>query len=208
MPRRAVNSEQQTAPNGLRFHPLTPERWGDLEKLFGEKGAYGGCWCMWWRLTGPQYKECRGQANKDAFKEVVEAGEVPGILAYAGNEPAGWCAIAPREAHLRLREERIRILKKVDDPPVWSVTCFFIAKPFRGQRVMLKLLLAAVEYARGQGAEVVEGYPIDSDEHVTREGAFAVGPVSIFRKAGFVEVARRHEARPTMRYYINSATAE
>jgi GNAT superfamily N-acetyltransferase len=184
------------------------EHWPDLERLFGEKGAFGGCWCMWWRLTGPQYKECRGQANKDAFKAVVESGEVPGILAYSGDEPIGWCAIAPRDAYLRLREERIRIFKSVDDRPVWSVTCFFVAKPFREQGMMLKLLQAAVAFAGEQGAQIVEGYPIDSEQPVTREGAFAVGPLSTFRKAGFVEVARRHEARPIMRYYFDSATAE
>ena len=195
-----MSNEQQNVPRELYFHPLTPERWGDLERLFGEKGAYGGCWCMWWRLTGPQYKECRGQANKDAFKAVVDAGEVPGILAYSGDEPVAWCAIAPREAHLRLREERINILKKVDDQPVWSVTCFFIAKPFRGQGVMLQLLLAALEYAQEHGARIVEGYPVDSQRRVTRDDAFAIGPASLFRKAGFVEVARRHEARPIMRY--------
>jgi hypothetical protein len=34
----------------LAFHPLTPERWHDLEQLFGTRGACGGCWCMWWRV--------------------------------------------------------------------------------------------------------------------------------------------------------------
>ncbi len=188
----------------LQFQPLTSERWEDLERLFGEKGAFGCCWCMWWRLTGPQYKECRGQANKDAFKAVVEAGEVTGILAYSGDEAIGWCAIAPREAHLRLREERIHILKKVDDQPVWAVTCFFIAKPFRRQDVTLKLLQAAVEYAGHQGARIVEGYPLEPEHRPTGEGAAAVGLVTTFRKAGFVEVARRHEARPVMRYFIDA----
>ena len=37
-------------------------------------------------------------------------------------EPAGWCAIAPRDAHKRLREERVRIFKKVDDEPVWTIS--------------------------------------------------------------------------------------
>jgi hypothetical protein len=203
-----VRDEQQNVPRGLHYQPLMSEHWPDLERLFGEKGAFSGCWCMWWRLTGPQYKECRGQANKDAFKSVVEAGEVPGILAYSGDEPIGWCAIAPRDAYLRLREERIRIFKSVDDRPVWSVTCFFVAKPFREQGMMLKLLQAAVAFAGEQGAQIVEGYPIDSEQPVTREDAFAVGPLSIFRKAGFVEVARRHEARPIVRYYFDSATAE
>jgi hypothetical protein len=34
----------------IEVHPVTPERWGDLEKLFGPSGAYGGCWCMYFRM--------------------------------------------------------------------------------------------------------------------------------------------------------------
>jgi len=33
----------------IAIHPVTPERWADLEELFGPSGGYGGCWCM--RLT-------------------------------------------------------------------------------------------------------------------------------------------------------------
>src|SRR5438105_4200010 len=108
------------------IHPLTTDRWPDLEQLFGPRGACAGCWCMWWRQTGPEFAAHKGQPNKEAFKSIVEAGEEPGLLAYAGGEPVGWCAIAPRDAYKRLREGRLRILKAVDDQPVWSVTCFFI----------------------------------------------------------------------------------
>ena len=31
----------------FEFHPLTKDRWIDFEALFGARGAYGGCWCMW-----------------------------------------------------------------------------------------------------------------------------------------------------------------
>lgn len=183
-------------------HPLTPDRWADLEKLFGKSGAYSGCWCMWWRFTGPEWSAHRGEGNKTAFHEVVESGEVPGILGYVGGEPAGWCAIAPRDAHKRLREERVRIFKKADDQPTWTITCFFIGRPYRKQGMMLQLLNAAVEYAISQGATIIEGYPLDTEGEQKSDNSAYTGLMSTFLKSGFREVLRRHPGRPIMRYFV------
>jgi hypothetical protein len=46
----------------LEFHPLAPGRWDDLVALFGERGTYCGCWCMWWRLTSREF----GAGNREA----------------------------------------------------------------------------------------------------------------------------------------------
>jgi GNAT superfamily N-acetyltransferase len=187
---------------GWEVHPLTPDRWHDLEKLFGERGAYSGCWCMWWRISGQQFFAQRGQQNKESFKQVVESGEVPGILGYADGEPVGWCAIAPRNAHMRLREERVRIFKKVDDQPVWTITCFFVARPFRHRGVMPRLLEGAIEYAASEGAKIIEGYPLDPQFKPVATNSAYTGILGVFQKAGFVEVLRRHEGRPIMRYFV------
>jgi hypothetical protein len=66
------------------FHPLTPSRWADLEILFGERGACGGCWCMWWRMRRSEFNQAKGNSNRIAFKEIVLSGHRPGILAYDG----------------------------------------------------------------------------------------------------------------------------
>lgn len=187
----------------LDFHPLTPDRWPDLERLFGERGACGGCWCMWWRLTGPEYAAQRGHANKQSFQALVESDAEPGILAYAEGEPVGWCAVAPRDAYKRLREERIRIFKKVDEWPVWSITCFFVARPFRRKGITVELLTAAVAFARERGATIVEGYPVEPKESRIPDASAYTGTATAFRQAGFVEVLRRSETRPIMRYFAN-----
>jgi GNAT superfamily N-acetyltransferase len=181
----------------LEFHPVTPERWRDLERLFGERGAYGGCWCMWWRLPRAQFEQQVGQKNKEALKAIVDSGEVPGLLAYAHGEPIAWCSVAPREAFPAL--ERTRMLKRVDDEPVWSAVCFFVAKQFRRRGVMVPLLTAAVEYARARGAKIIEGYPVEPTKALSGYSGYT-GVISAFRKAGFVEVLRRSKARPIMRY--------
>lgn len=72
------------------------------------------------------------------MKNIVEAGEIPGLLAYVDDQPVGWCAVAPREAYPVLENSRTR--RRVDDKPVWSVVCFFVARRFRGKGVARELL--------------------------------------------------------------------
>ena len=198
------------SPPQYQFHPLTPQRWDDFETLFGPRGACGGCWCMYWRLSRSQFETMKGSGNRQAIKELVEAGEMPGLLAYAGEQAVGWCALAPREAYPVL--ERSRVLQRVDDQPVWSVVCFFTAKPFRRKGLTVHLLRAAVEYAAGHGARLVEGYPVepkpkDGVDQPAVPAPFAyTGLASVFRQAGFVEVLRRSETRPIMRYNLREGS--
>lgn len=184
----------------LHIHPLTPERWRDLETLFGEHGAYGGCWCMWWRLARSQFQKQVGEENRLALKAIVDSGQVPGLLAYAGDEPVAWCSVGPRETYPAL--ERSRRLMRIDDQPVWSIVCFFVAKPFRRQGLMARLLEAAVEYAAEHGARIVEGYPVEPGKVGLRSYESYTGVVSAFRQAGFVEVLRRTQDQPIMRFFI------
>ncbi len=125
-----------------------------------------------------------------------------GILAYVDGVPVGWCGIAPRETLPAL--DRSRILQRVDDRPVWSVHCFFVARPFRRRDLTARLLRAAVDYAGIKGAQIVEGYPV-APRNPTMPDVFAwTGLLSAFEGAGFVEVARRSETRPIVRYTIPS----
>lgn len=180
----------------LQFRPVTPDRWSDMESLFGPRGACAGCWCMFFRLSGKEFSAGRGEGNRMAMKELVDGGEVPGLLAYAGAQPVGWVSVAPRQDYPRL--ERSRTLKPVDEKPVWSVVCFFVAKGWRRQGVTVGLLKAAVEYVWQQGGRVVEGYPVEPDGSTPDVHGF-VGLAGAFRKAGFTQVARPSEKRLIMR---------
>jgi GNAT superfamily N-acetyltransferase len=182
------------------FHPLVPERWLDLEKLFGKHGASGGCWCMWWRQTRAEFSRKHGEPNRLAFKAIVESGVVPGLLAYSGGQPVGWCAVEPRESYPAL--DRSRTLARVDDAPVWSITCFYINTHFRGRGLMRGLLLAAIDWASRQGAGIVEAYPVDSQVRLSNASVYT-GVVPVFREAGFVEVLRRSKGRPIMRKSVS-----
>jgi GNAT superfamily N-acetyltransferase len=186
--------------------PLTPSRWGDLEALFGPRGACAGCWCMWWRLPAPEWTRGKGEGNRRALQALVRKNAPIGVLAYRGHEPAGWCAVAPRADLVRL--ERSRVLAPVDQRPVWSITCFYVARPFRRSGLSARLLEGAARFARSRGAAIVEGYPVDLAAGKTIADAWAfTGLASSFRAAGFREVARRSRTRPIMRRVLRPARA-
>jgi GNAT superfamily N-acetyltransferase len=155
---------------------------------------------MWWRPTAAEFERRKGALNKRAMKALVRGGEEPGLLAYDGEEAVGWCAAAPRAAYPRLG--RSRVLRPVDDADVWSVVCFYVAKPRRRRGVATALLRAAVDFVRARGAKIVEGYPVEPAKGRTPDAFAYPGLASSFSEAGFVEVARRSPTRPIMRRYL------
>ena len=205
---KSTGSKKADAPTSgvkgrlkLQFQALTPNRWNDLEQLFGPRGACAGCWCMWWRMKRSQFKLGKGEKNKKAFKKIVASGKVPGIIAYSGDEPVGWCALAPRGEYPVLGNSRI--LAPIDGEPVWSVVCFFVARPYRGRGITSRLLKAAIAYARNQGARIIEGYPVDPKNKRMPDVFVYTGLAPAFQAAGFEEVLRRSKTRPIMRYVIH-----
>jgi GNAT superfamily N-acetyltransferase len=184
----------------LTFAPLTAETWVDFERLFGAAGACGGCRCILFRLSHQEFEQRKGEDNRLAMRALAESPHPPGVLAYAGGVPIGWCAVAPREAYPRLG--RSRILKPVDAQPVWSIVCFFVARGWRGKGVSVQLIRAAVRHAAAAGATAVEGYPIEPRKDRTPDVFAHTGLASAFRAAGFTEVARRSETRPVMRLQL------
>jgi GNAT superfamily N-acetyltransferase len=185
-------------------HPLTPDRWDDLVSLFGpDRGANSGCWCMWWRMSAADWKAVPREEKRDRFRALVEAGPPPGVLAYDQAGPAGWCAVGPRETLPRMNKSRVAApLDAVDS--VWAVNCFFTRPGSRRQGLMRVLLDAAVPFARKQGARIVEACPIET-ERTLIWGEGYVGLASVFRAAGFEEVARRSRTRPLMRMVLACA---
>lgn len=188
-------------PDTLEFYPLTKARWRDYENLFGPNGAYSGCWCMWWRQTRNEFDQQHGEGNRCAMKAIVEAGGIPGILAYSGGVPVGWCSVAPRDDFASLN--RSHVLKSIDNQPVWSIVCFFVAKSHRGQGVMESLVRAALEFVRQQGGSIVEAYPsIPKVEKVAAVSSF-MGFPSMFEKLGFELCATPSASKKIMRYHLS-----
>ena len=191
-----------------RIVPVTPARWDDLAQLFGPRGACAGCWCMFMRLPHAEFRRGNGEGNRRALRALV-ARRPPGLLAYAGREPVGWIAVAPREEYRRL--ENSRVLAPVEGDRVWASPCFFVKSGHRGGGLSRALLEAATAFAERHGAGALEGYP--NVNTAQRQAAAFVwsGFESTFRSAGFTEVARRSPSRPILRRTfgrrVRSATA-
>lgn len=177
--------------------PVTKDRWNDLVELFGPSGAYSGCWCMFPRLTGAEFSANGNSGNKAAMEKIVKRNRIPGLLAYEGGKPVGWISLGPRQEFGRI--ERSPIFKPVDDLPVWSVVCFFIHRDHRNRGVGKALLAGAEEYARSQGARLLEVYPVDTKGKTANPAEIFYGTQTLFEQAGFKVVARRKANRPMMR---------
>ncbi len=186
----------------MHYLPLTPETWPDFEALFGQHGAYGGCWCMWWRLSRSTFEKNQGQGNRAALKDLVAAGDVPGIVLYNEGNAVAWCSVAPREAYASLN--RSPVLKPLDEVPVWSIVCFFVARSHRGQGTLESLIRAAIDHARKGGGQVVEAYPTTLKTRGARLPPVSsfMGLPSVFERVGFEKCAQPSNSKVIMRYYI------
>ena len=184
----------------LRIEPASPQRLDDIAAVMSDCGDASHCWCAFWSRPRADVRSGWGEGNKRWFmRRVRTAAHPPGVLAYVDGEPAGWCAVAPRSDHLRLANSRN--LAPVDELPVWSITCFVVAKRFRRQGLMRALVDGAVAFAAQQGAKCVEAYPLDAPRKLN-SGELFVGRLSAFEAAGFREVMRRSPTRPIVRRYL------
>jgi GNAT superfamily N-acetyltransferase len=181
----------------LEFRPVTMAEWPALQALFGPRGADGGCWCMWWRITRREFSRNAGEGNRRAMRGIIEGGEIPGLLAYRGGRPVGWVSVAPRERFPVL--DRSRTLRRVDDEPVWSIVCFFVDPSERRTGVCRRLIEAAAGYARENGARILEAYPVDPEHPTVNDGSAFTGLLPTFLKVGFQVVAARSARRVIVR---------
>jgi GNAT superfamily N-acetyltransferase len=178
---------------GMRIRPLTPDLWPALADLFADSKTCSQCWCMYWRI-GAAYRDRSPNANRSALRKLVKDGPAPGLLALDDDLAIGWCQLTPRDDLPAL--DRAKRLPRVDDLPVWSLSCFYIRKSHRRQGVSTALLDAAIATAKKAGAPALEAYPLDRD--LTSTTTFT-GYTTTFTEAGFEVVACEKSSRPVMR---------
>lgn len=172
----------------LEIRPATADLWPALEELFSKRGGGDArfCWCRWWRVRAKDFAAASPARNRDALRELVDAGPPPGLVALRDGRAIGWVGLGPRADFERI--ERSRVIPRLEGAPPWAINCFVVAADARGRGVASALLEAAVAHAREAGATAVEGYPIDlaaaAAVRVPETSAF-VGTRSMFERAGF-----------------------
>lgn len=178
----------------IRYQAVTSDPLSDLTLFSACHGKFGYCSCMRWRMKSAEYQNSTKETRAAKLKKWVNDGVPVGVLAYAMDEPVGWCSIAPRETYEAL--EHYKALPRIDDMPIWSVVCFFVDRHLRRRQVTLGLLRAALDYARSQGANVVEGYPVEPGSRLSTY----MGSPATFQKAGFRDVTPPGQQRLVIRY--------
>jgi GNAT superfamily N-acetyltransferase len=187
-----LSANQSTGAQPIVVRPATIERFDDIEPVISRS-----CWCQWWRQTAGEFSRSSRSQLIAALRAQCAAEPVPGVVAYLGDLPVGWCGFGPRSSMRRL--ERSRTIPKVDDLPVWSIVCFDVRPGYRRRGVATALLAGAIEYARKHGAVGLEAYPTDPGG-TRRDATFSyTGFTSMFEAAGFrrvVETASHADRLP------------
>ena len=196
MPRKTWSHSSETDLGSMTSRPLTPDRFPDMEVVFGDRGVARSCFCMHWRRPDSGFKDKRD--NRDRFAEVAAEGRPPGLIGYVDEDPVGWVQVGPRHEFPTL--DRSRLLKRVDDVEPWSINCFVVRTGYRKRGVGAGLLTAAIAFAKHEGAEVIEAYPVDGPRSSSVD--YFTGTLSMFDDHGFVELIRRNESRPIVRLTV------
>lgn len=162
--------------------PVTPDRFEDFADIVNPNRRVDACWCLSHRLRAQEIESLGQGSREQAMRRLCERENPPGVVAYLDGTPVGWCHISPRSENSRLA--RSRVIRPVDDVPVWSIVCVVVRGGHRRQGVTGPLIEGAVEYAGSRGAPAVEAYPVDPQGRMDTTMAF-VGTRSMFEAAGF-----------------------
>jgi GNAT superfamily N-acetyltransferase len=155
----------------------------DVSAILGPKNPRSSvCWCLSHRLDAKTNRSLVGPERGEYVRQLTLRDVAPGVLAYDGDLPVGWAAVAPRA---ELPFARSRKIPHVDELPVWSVWCFRVRAGHRGRGIAHALLAGAVSYARQHGAPAVEGYPVDNKGAKVDLTMAYVGTRALFEANGF-----------------------
>ncbi len=186
----------------FEVEPVTKKNWDMFVTLFGDKGACGNCWCMYYRLSKSDFiagKDKNG--NKQAMKKIVWSDKPAGLLGLLEGNPVAWCAFAPRKDFIKL--EKSRVHKRIDNQEVWSIPCLFINKRFRRSGISVLLLKGVIAYAKKNDIRIIEAYPTIPAQDKIPDSFAWVGLYKSFERAGFEIVDRTSKNRPMVRYYFD-----
>jgi GNAT superfamily N-acetyltransferase len=158
-------------------------RFADFATVVGpQRPGVRTCWCM-------SYRDSRVSATErpEYMRAQCASDPGPGVLVYVDDVVAGWCSIAPRGSYRRLLNSRT--IPILDDRDAWIAVCFVVRAGYRGHGLMHHLLAGAVQHATTNGAEIVEGYPVEAAGGRVDVISGYVGTVELFARAGFQRVA-------------------
>ena len=166
-------------------------------RAFSDNNPNGPCYCNAPVMDSAAIRQmekefgddCRGTLRRYAARQ-LEEGRIFGFLAFDGDTAAGWCNAGDMDAyavnHFQFIPDfaRRRVIGKT-----MSVVCFAIAPEYRGKGIASALLNHVTAQARTGGYAAVEGYSQIKNEQTYLD---FTGPLHLYEKAGFTEIAREN----------------
>ena len=185
----------------LEIKPLTPKLSADFfdffeNRAFTDNSPYR-CYCQVYQLTKEQANAAFdkvdgsdiGRVSRKVAEQQIDSGILRGYLAFADGVAIGWCN-ANDKANFPIESCTGERFYAPAEKREKAVLCFEIAPEYRGKGVATELLLRAVADAKAEGYIAIEGFPVVRDERYEWDN---VGPLRLYEKAGFVEVARQDD---------------
>lgn len=188
--------------------PIEGSRYGAREANAGDarglgrlfEAAHSTCYCRYWHFEGDKNDWLDRSANHEGeSRGELEAAltsaspEASGIVATSGvSEIVGWLKLSPVAAVMKAFTQRYyRALPCFggDRDGVYLIGCVLVHPAHRFRGVARRLITEALSVARLRGARSVEALPRRTTEPVTGEELW-MGPLSVYRSLGFVEVHR------------------
>lgn len=152
---------------------------------------------MTFRLPTQTFIANKYDGNKKLMKDLVHTGRPVGLIALLNGTPIGWIALAPREDYIKI--EASRSFRRIDDTPVWSITCFFIRKEYRRQGLSRTLIKSAIAHARKKRIRALEAYPMIPYNDKVSAPFLWTGVLSAFLDNGFRVVRQSGKSRAMVR---------
>lgn len=170
-------------------------------RAFGPDDNNGPCYC-----TSPTMSPAVEQKMVNEFGADVKATlrkyaeimlqneQIPGYLAFDGDVAIGWCNAGDSSAYVNANNSHFMndFIREHINGKTISIMCFEIVPSYRGQGIASAFLTKIISDATDAGYEFVEGYANVLYENAEYDMSFT-GPVPLYKKLGFVEVARKDD---------------
>lgn len=163
-------------------------------RAFSDGNPNGPCYCTSPNQTQDEIKTMVIEFKKNGVKDTVRKyavkmlnqGKIHGYLAFDGDTSIGWCNAADIETYPGFVPDFAR---QITCGKTVAIVCFEIAPGYRGKGIASALINRVCDDAKKAGYIAVEGYAQVKD---LRDEFDFTGPVRLFSKAGFNEVARQN----------------
>ncbi len=179
---------------------LTDDTWNDFEALFTRfHGVYGGCWCVYHRMTMSTYIGMKPAERYDLHKKLVADGKATGLIVYHDGIPSAWCQFGRADTLGHYDKMKAYKALNMSGRAAWRITCFFIDPELRNKGVATYALAQVLITIKAHGGGIVEAFPgvLSPGERPTYQGS-----MSMYEKNGFELVAPLGDKQIIMRKVV------